>query len=127
MARTAKEYFAWHYGVAPGQLRAMWANFLWFGYHFFSIPLLAHTMLAPIYRLRGETRGTARLGTLLGDIAVTAIMRVVGFAVRMIVIAIGILFEAMLGILFVPALVLWLLTPMLVLLLAATGFLLLIA
>lgn len=38
------EYVAWHYSKALRLLLNIISNFLWFTYHFFSIPFLIHTI-----------------------------------------------------------------------------------
>jgi len=123
MIRFIKEYLLWHYGAAPREFFALWKNFLWFGYHFFSIPLLVSTFAAPVYRLQEKSSGSFDPGRILGDFVVTTLMRIVGMILRTIVLALGTVFEAILALLAVPALALWLLLPILSPLLATIGIL----
>lgn len=120
-----KEYVVWHYGAAIREMTDIEKNFLWFGYHFFSIPLLTRTLFSPIYRLRDTEARLPDIAGILQDFIITAVMRLVGFFVKIAVLAMGFLFETVLIILFVPALALWLILPLVAALLvvADIGFL----
>ncbi|MFY9463399.1 MAG: hypothetical protein WAP52_04445, partial [Candidatus Sungiibacteriota bacterium] len=47
-----KDYIIWHYGKAVRDFFGIAYDVLWFGYHFFSLPLLARTLFAPLSRIR---------------------------------------------------------------------------
>ncbi|MEK7082201.1 MAG: hypothetical protein AAB915_00790 [Patescibacteria group bacterium] len=117
----AKEYIAWHYGAAIRELAHTEKNFLWFGYHFFSIPLLAKTLFSPIFRLQENEARLPDIAGMLRDFIVTAVMRLVGFSVKIVILAAGFLFETALLILFLPALAFWLILAPLTVLAGAAG------
>lgn len=121
------EYLRWHYEESLRQFWEIWKDFLWFGYHFFSIPLLVRTLFSPIYRIK-ETYDWRhlRLELIFQSMAVNVVARVIGFLLRIIVIALGIIFE--LVVLFMgPALFLiWATLPALALGLMGVGLVLLL-
>lgn len=110
--RFAKEYVFWHYGVAIREMAGIEKNFLWFGYHFFSIPLLTRTLFSPIYRLWDKEARLPDIAGMLQDFVVTTVMRLVGFFTKIVILVIGFLFETALLVLFVPTLALWLILPL---------------
>jgi len=56
IALLIPEYFIWHYKISLRLCLNIVTNFVWFTYHFFSIPVLAKTFFAPWVRARGEYR-----------------------------------------------------------------------
>ena len=113
MMRFAKKYFLWHYGGALCDMWEIEKNFLWFSYHFFSLPLLAKTFFSPIYRIREENSRGFDIGALLSDFIITSIMRLAGMIVRIPLLIAGVTAEGMLAILFIPAMLVWLMLPLL--------------
>lgn len=88
-------YIYWHYGKAFDELHLFWKNLLWFFYHFFSLPLLAKTLVRPIFRIHASSApGTGlNLELLFENLTVNVIARIIGFFLRVIVIGIGGLVE----------------------------------
>ena len=121
MVRFVKEYLVWHYGESLAEFLDTEKNFLWFGYHFFSLPLLARTFAAPIYRLEEKKARAFDIGAILGNFIVTTLMRLVGMLVRTVIIAAGLLFESMLLMVSAPAFLIWLLLPIITPLLCIFG------
>jgi len=79
------------------------------------LPLLTHTLFAPIYRLAIEEKGGGvDIGAILGDFIVTSVMRLVGFFARAVVLAVGVLCETAFAMLFIPAFLVWFALPLLV-------------
>lgn len=104
-----KEYIAWHYGAALSEMRTLQKNMLWFFYHFFSIPSLSKTLIAPFRRI--QQKGGSGMELLLQNIIANTISRVVGFALRSVVIIVGLFIEFFVFIAILPALMLWLMLP----------------
>src|SRR3989344_1916379 len=109
-----KEYIGWHYGAAIGDIIELEKNFLWFGYNFFSLPLLLKTIVAPFYRIKLAQEGTLDIGSIIGTIAVNTIARLVGFFFRLFVITLGTAFELVVLLLLIPVLAGWLLLPFII-------------
>lgn len=104
-------YFVWHYTRALADLVRLWTNFLWFAYHFFSVPLLARTLFAPWRRL-GETR--SRIFSLEdwgGALVVNTMMRLVGALIRSVIIVTGLAALVLVVAAGVCSLVIWVLLP----------------
>ena len=77
-------YLAWHYTTGLLDCLRLSANFLWFVYHFFSVPVLARTLFFPWRRLGEAYRGGFDPERLLETFIVNLFMRICGFVVRVI-------------------------------------------
>ena len=106
-------YLSWHYGAAYRDMGAIWKDFVWFLYHFFSLPLLLKTFFSPLFRL-SERVASFDMEGILETIVVNTVMSLAGMITRALLGAGGILALAMLcaaGILFF---IVWTLLPILV-------------
>src|SRR3989344_5618520 len=45
------KYIEWHFIAAPKEILKGWGNILWFGFNYFSVPLLLKTLFAPWRRI----------------------------------------------------------------------------
>ena len=77
-------YFAWHYTAGLFGCLRLLADFLWFVYHFFSIPVLGRTLFAPWRRLAESYREGFNPEQALEIFIVNVLMRTFGFVVRTI-------------------------------------------
>ena len=86
---------------------------MWFGYHFFSIPLLLKTLFRPIYRIHESAPPTAGLNIELffENLTVNLIARVVGFFLRVFLLTVGALYELALLIAGPVFFIIWFLLP----------------
>lgn len=114
------EYIAWHYGTAISEIFTLFKTYLRFVYHFFSLPLLARTWISPLLRRREERPADvldieALALSLFGNL----ILRIVGFVLRTVVIAAGILSEACVAVFFTLLFFAWMMLPILIALLLA--------
>ena len=75
-------YFAWHYTAGLLNCLRLLADFLWFIYHFFSIPVLGRTLFSPWRRLSESYRGGFDPERALETFIVNTLMRVFGFVAR---------------------------------------------
>lgn len=122
------EYFIWHYGKGVRDFFAIWGNMFWFGYHFFSIKLLAQTLFAPYKRFHQQYNWTnLELGTLGQDILLNLFMRMLGTVLRLCVLAAGLIFEIIVCAAGILSFAIWLLLPILVPGMILGGFVLLLA
>lgn len=122
-----KEYIQWHYETAVREFWEIWRDFLWFGYNFFSIPLLLRTLVSPIYRIHEKYDiRHLQIELILQSMAVNAVARVTGLIMRLVVIAVGIAFELFLILLGPILFVVWIALPMLTLGLFVGGILLMV-
>ena len=106
-----QEYIRWHYTEGIRGLLEICGNFFWFGYHFFSLRLLARTLLKPFRRVRIEYGRTTSLEEIAENLAVNLFMRGVGFFMRSVVLILGSTVEV--GIFFasIAVVVIWILFP----------------
>ena len=75
-------YLAWHYTAGLFGCLRLLSNFLWFVYHFFSVPVIARTLFSPWRRLGEAYRGGFDPERVLETFVVNLLMRVFGFVVR---------------------------------------------
>ena len=120
------DYFIWHYGKGVRDFFAIWGDMLWFGYHFFSLELLAKTFFTPYRRFHQRyDLENLDLGTLGQDIMLNLFMRLLGMAFRLCVLGAGIIFESILLITGVLFFAIWLFLPLVVPLSVLGGIILL--
>jgi hypothetical protein len=121
------QFAIWYYAVAPATLLKIWADFIWFLYHFFSIPLLMRTLFSKWRRI-GEVR-TKRfdIGDFLSVLFINTVMRIVGFFIRAFTILAG-LSSIIVAIVFgIAVFVLWFFLPVAIVMLGMVGTKLLLA
>jgi len=114
MVRFAVYYIGWHYSQGLKDLVNIIANFLWFFYEFFSIPLLLKTLFSNFHRLGESYSKRFDPSVWFQAFIINTLMRLVGFFMRIFIILIGIfciLATAIFGVFFFFA---WLLAPLLV-------------
>jgi hypothetical protein len=111
-------YFSWHYTRAIKNLVSLWFNFSWFLYNFFSIRLLFINLFRPYKKNeRKEIIFDKFFSQLFLDIS----LRIIGFLLRLCVIAFGIFCIILLffvGLFFVAF---WLILPFISILLFIAG------
>ncbi|TSC67550.1 MAG: hypothetical protein CEO19_173 [Parcubacteria group bacterium Gr01-1014_73] len=119
----ATRYLVWHYSQALTDWWRIVGNFVWFFFHMFSIGLLSRTLFAPFKRLQEERKkGSWKFEDWGGAIIINILMRFVGFGVRTVIIAIGLVFILFTIVIGVIAFVLWLILPLSVAFLLVFGF-----
>ena len=116
------EYTMWHFGQGTGEIVTLWKNLLWFGYHFFSIPLMLKTLFRPIYRMHAASEGGGlNIGNIFENIVANTIARLVGLFLRVIMIMLGSFVELVFVVLGPFLLVSWLILPVIPVLLLISG------
>lgn len=116
-----KDYLVWHYTRALRDFFGISRDLLWFGYHFFSLPLLARTLVTPFSRIRAGGVSILDIESSLQNIALNLIARAVGLCLRIAVIAAGSATEIILAVLLVLAFLCWLMLPFIIIFLLAFG------
>lgn len=121
-----KDYLIWHYGQAINDIWEIYKNFLWFGYHLFSMPLILKTIFSPFYRIRESYHVGLDLEAFLENLVANIATRAVGFILRIFVFVMGVVFEVFITLSAIIFFLLWLLLPSIILglLLSGVAFLL---
>ncbi len=68
-----------------------WRNVVWFAFHYFSLPVLVLTLFSPWRRYSWSYRGGFSIGGYLEALASNLFSRVIGAAMRVPIIAAGII------------------------------------
>ncbi len=89
IALLIPEYFLWHYTTALRLCLNIATNFVWFVYHFFSMPVLFRTLFSPWHKIHEKYRSGFHPSSFAETFVINTIMRMVGFAVRAAVIIFG--------------------------------------
>jgi len=119
--RVLFSYATWHYSTAIKEGFIIWKNFVWFLYHFFSIPLLLKTFFSRFQRMGESYQKGLAIGQNFSTFIVNTLMRIVGMGVRSIVIIFGLAIVVAVSVLGVVLLALWLVLPFALLLAVIIG------
>ncbi len=86
------DYLKWHYGTGLFDILRVWGNFLWFVIHTSSFFELLKTLFSPWKRMQEDkpSKGTFDPGYYIGSLVINFLMRMVGFLVRLVIIALAI-------------------------------------
>lgn len=121
-----RDYFRWHYTAAFREIFHLWLNFLWFTIHFFSLPQLARSWLAPWKRMT-ESRGSNwSFEDLASFIIINLISRLIGALLRTIIIAIGFSVLMLVVVTGFVTYLFWIIAPVVIFALLASGITLLL-
>jgi hypothetical protein len=107
-------YFLWHYTKGVADVAGVSLNALWFLYHFFSLPSLLSTLFSPFERIEERFSRGFDIEDFLSVILVNILMRFVGFVMRSILIAVGIIVILGVLVLSVVFFILWFFLPLVV-------------
>jgi len=105
------EYIRWHYFHAPKTILRNWTNYLKFGLNYFSVGLLLKTLFSPWRNYRWFYPKGFDFGKYFEVAFSNLISRVLGFLPRIILIIVGVLFEALVAFFGVLFFVIWLILP----------------
>ena len=113
-SRFIVHYLKWHYGAGVTEFWLFWKNILWFGYHFFSLPLLWRTLFSPIFRIHETSQGQGfDIQLILQNVLLNLTTRIVGFAMRTVVMLAGAVFEIAAAVCAGITFAIWLMFPFL--------------
>lgn len=119
-------YCRWHYSRAIAALFALWREFVYFWFRFFSVPMLMATLVAPWRRLGEDYEEGLKPARWLETLFINLLMRLIGFVIKLLALLVWLV--ATLGTLATGALALagWLMMPLFLLLSFIIGLHLLI-
>lgn len=101
------EYFSWHYTKALKFSLNIVTNFIWFAYHFFSIPVLIRTFAHPWHSQAGEIQSAETSFTRI-------FMQIIGPVIRAVVLIFGLLICGAIAAVGLIGFIVWLLLPLIV-------------
>lgn len=120
-------YLKWHYGKAIRSLTNIWSNLFTFIFNFFSLNLLFRNFFDPWKRMTDDYPIHFSLKNFFFTLITNIITRLVGIILRFILIIIG-LTVCVLFILSYPlALLIWILSPAIILILLGISFYLILS
>jgi hypothetical protein len=121
MIPLAFYYIRWHYSMAIRDLVGIIGNFFWFFYELFSIPLFLKTFFVPFHRLEEQKTKAFKPEIWFENFVVNTLMRLVGAGLRTVLILFGVLFLVLTFIIGSLVLVTWILAPLMLTFLVASG------
>ena len=104
-------YIVWHYTRAILDIARHVRRFAWFLWHFFSIGVLARTLISPWKRMDEDKKKKGIPDDLFERIVINTLMRIVGFLIRGATILAGlvaIVLEIVVGVI---AVIVWIFLP----------------
>lgn len=107
--RLSVRYLAWHYGRAIVESFSLWGTMFRFVTRLCAVPLHLRTLFAPFERLAEPAKGD--IGDRVEALAVGLVMRLVGFLMRLGVLAFALACYLAAALLGVASIVAWLLLP----------------
>lgn len=106
------DYIYWHYVIAPLCILGLLRNYLAGTWHRFLIGTHFENLLAPWHRARPSDVGTTRsFGDKIANAIADFYIRIIAAIIRLVIILIGLLAEAVIAIAFITLTVVWLLWP----------------
>ena len=115
------QYAVWHYSRALFDIIGIIQNFVWFLYHYFSLPILARTFFTPWRRMNILHEKREGFNTFFSSLVVNIMMRLVGIIMRIIIILIGIFAIFAMSAFGIIFLIFWLFLPFIILALFVAG------
>lgn len=115
------QFVIWYYTAALFNFIKISGNFIWFLYHFFSIPILIPTLFSKWKRIGDVRTKKFDIKDFFSVFIVNSIMRVIGFFIRSFVIIAGLLFIILAVAVEITLFAVWLFLPVIIVTLFALG------
>jgi hypothetical protein len=114
-------YLIWHYAQGFVQFLSVWKNLLWFIIRFFSLPELIRSWVSPWKRITEQRTKAWDIEDFFGSIIINILSRIIGFIMRTMVIAIGLVMLLLMLVGGAIAYLAWIVAPALVVFLIILG------
>ena len=105
------QYFTWQFSDVPKELAKAWKNYLRFFLHFFSLPTLLKTLFSPWHGITWSYGRGFSFKRYAEAIISNGFSRVIGFCLRLILIAFGLVIEAVVFVIGLLVLFCWFFLP----------------
>ena len=114
-------YIFWHYTIAFKDLSVHLKNFIWFFFHFFSIPVLFKTFFEPWKRMEERYPRGIDIGGMMSTFIINTMMRTIGVIMRGILLIGGCITLFIVSILGIACFAVWFLMPAIAVILFISG------
>lgn len=115
-------YFQWHYADRPKNIWIGWSNCLKFNLNFWSVPVLLRTLFSHWRRYRYSYGKGFDFKRYIEAFSFNIISRVIGFIMRSVLIAFGLITEVLVFAAGLAVLIIWMILPALLILGFYYGF-----
>ncbi|OHA67332.1 MAG: hypothetical protein A3C82_01645 [Candidatus Wildermuthbacteria bacterium RIFCSPHIGHO2_02_FULL_47_12] len=115
------DFVVWFGKEVPLTMLKAWRNTLWFAFHYFSLSTLVSTLFSPWRRYTWSHKGGFSIGGYFEAAASNLFSRVIGAAMRLPIIAVGLAAAAIAFLAGAAVLILWFLLPLIIFLLFFHG------
>ena len=105
----------WWLVEAPRKIVLAWKNFLLFNLNYFSVVLLLKTFFSPWRRYESSYKGGFNLGKYVENFLSNIIFRFLGAIIRSVLIIAGLVVEVFILVIGFSVLILWIISPFIVL------------
>ena len=112
---TISSWFFWQFYEAPVFLLSVWKNYLIFASNMFSVGLLLKTFFAPWRRYKWGYPKALDIGEFFSTLISNTFSRIIGAIMRVVLIFVGFIFKIFIIIIGAAALLFWVLTPFIIL------------
>lgn len=120
------QFVIWYYTAALFNFIKISRDFIWFLYHFFSIPILVPTLFSKWKRIGDVRTRKFDIADFLSVFIVNFIMRIVGFFIRSTVVIVGVISLILTVAVEVVFFIAWLFLPIIIIALFVIGMKLMI-
>lgn len=107
-------YLVWSGKEVPLAILKAWRNTVWFTLHYFSLSVLIGTLFSPWRRYSWSYKGGFNVGAYLEALASNLFSRIIGAAMRLPLIAAGLIATVLMFLTGAAVLALWFLLPLLI-------------
>lgn len=116
----------WQFFDVPKEILKIWQTFLYFNFNYFSVSILLKTFFSPWRRNRSSYGGIFEVGKNFESFVFNSMSRIIGAILRTFYIVLGVITEIFILVVGPIVLIVWILTPFLLLIGLVFGISLLI-
>ncbi|MDO8572652.1 MAG: hypothetical protein Q7S11_02660 [bacterium] len=120
------QFVIWYYTAAITNFIKISSDFIWFLYHFFSIPILIPTLFSKWRRIGDVRTKKFDIPDFFSVLIVNSVMRIIGFFIRSFVILAGVVSITLALVIEIVLFITWLFLPIIIVGLFAVGITLMV-
>lgn len=110
------DFFIWFGKEVPLRILKAWRNMVWFAFYYFSLPTLILTLFAPWRRYSWSYKGGFSIGGYLEALASNFFSRIIGAAMRLPIIGVGMTAVFLVFLAGAAVFILWFVFPLIIVL-----------